>query len=161
LPKYKVVAANADTIPVCVLATRKLNKHTISDKIDYLKVKELTAANALPFVDKEIIVTTTNRDIVPWDIIGPLEMDESVADIEGVQVRYYILSVADGIINVCTLTVHDEEGRLNYLQVRKLDPEAAKIFIGEEIMVATLSHEILPRDIVVKSLEIEPEVPEL
>jgi len=157
MPKYKVLAASEDIIPVCVLATRN-----VLGKIDYLKIKELTAENAEIFLNKDIIVLTTNREIVPSDIVGPLESDENPEeDLGATQRRYHILSAADDALSFCNLTVHDEEGRLSYLHVKNLDAAAAAAFIGEEILVSTLAHEIIPRDIVVKSLAIEPEVPKL
>lgn len=157
MPNYKVISAHDGGVPVCTFTTRNAKNRT-----DYLKIKNMKAENAEIFIDQDIIVTTTNREIVPQDII--LKADISLFepdDIPPVQVPYKVLSVSNDEIPVCILTVHDEQGRLNHLYVHNMIAVVGQSFTGELIHVATLANEVRPHDIVVKSLEIDPEVPDV
>ncbi len=154
MPKFKVISVADGSIPVCILTTRNER-----GRIDHVKVKEMTAENARIFVDKDILVATSNREIIPGDIF--FEVDPDLDD-EGLPIktwRYHVLSAGDGGIPVCIFTVHDEEGRLDYLYVHNMTAENAAPFLGEEIFVSVLNKEVRPRDLKMKKYEIIPTLP--
>ena len=154
MPKFKVISVADGSIPVCVLTTRNER-----GRIDYVKVRDMIAENASIFVGKDILVATSNRDIIPQDILFETEPD---TDAEGLPIRtwkYHVLSAADGVLPVCVFTVHDEEGRMDHLYVHDMTAVNAVPFVGEEVFVTVVNKEVRPRDLKMKKYEIFPTPP--
>jgi len=154
MPKYRVISVADGSIPVCVLMARNER-----GRIDALKVKDMEAENAAIFIGKDILVGTTNREIIPQDILFETGSHEGEVELPERTVKYRVLSAADGGVPVCTFTVHDEEGRMDHLHVHDMTAENAAPFVGEEIFVTVQNKEIRPRDIKVKKYEIFPTPP--
>jgi hypothetical protein len=78
MPKYKVLSASDDVIPVAnLLVTDE------EGRITHILVKGMTGENAKLLVGEEIRVHTTNREIIPRDIIvKSFETESEVPDFD-------------------------------------------------------------------------------